>query len=62
MDVHINRLRDRLKDNKDIQIVTVRGLGYKAVKTADKPQGASRKTKSGKATLYSPAWARSSAC
>ena len=41
VDVHINRLRDRLKDNKDIQIVTVRGLGYKAVKTADKPQGAS---------------------
>ena len=37
VDVHINRLRDRLKDNKDIQIVTVRGLGYKAVKTA-KPQ------------------------
>ncbi len=34
VDVHINRLRDRLKDNKDIQIVTVRGLGYKAVKTS----------------------------
>ena len=32
VDVHINRLRDRLKDNHDIQIVTVRGLGYKAVK------------------------------
>lgn len=27
VDVHINRLRDRLKDNKDIQIVTVPGLG-----------------------------------
>lgn len=38
VDVHINRLRDRLKDNKDIQIVTVRGLGYKAVKTASKTQ------------------------
>ena len=36
VDVHINRLRDRLKDNKDIEIVTVRGLGYKAVK-AEKP-------------------------
>ena len=36
VDVHINRLRDRLKDNRDIQIVTVRGLGYKAVKTAQK--------------------------
>ena len=32
VDVHINRLRERLKDNKDFQIVTVRGLGYKAVK------------------------------
>ncbi len=32
VDVHINRLRDRLKDNKDFEIVTVRGLGYKAVK------------------------------
>lgn len=32
VDVHINRLRERLKDNHDIQIVTVRGLGYKAVK------------------------------
>lgn len=33
VDVHINRLRDRFKDNKDFEIVTVRGLGYKAVKT-----------------------------
>lgn len=32
VDVHINRLRDKLKDCCDIQIVTVRGLGYKAVK------------------------------
>ena len=32
VDVHINRLRERLKNNKDFQIVTVRGLGYKAVK------------------------------
>lgn len=32
VDVHINRIRDRLRDNKDIEIVTVRGLGYKAVK------------------------------
>ena len=32
VDVHINRLRDRLKGNRDIQIVTVRGLGYKAVR------------------------------
>jgi len=34
VDVHINRLRDRLKDNKDIEIITVRGLGYKAVKSS----------------------------
>ena len=32
VDVHINRLRERLKNNKDIEIITVRGLGYKAVK------------------------------
>ncbi|MBE6686394.1 MAG: response regulator transcription factor [Ruminococcaceae bacterium] len=32
VDVHINRIRDKLRDNEDIEIVTVRGLGYKAVK------------------------------
>ena len=32
VDVHINRLRDRFRDNKDFEIVTIRGLGYKAVK------------------------------
>jgi two-component system OmpR family response regulator len=32
VDVHINRLRDRFKNNIDFEIVTVRGLGYKAVK------------------------------
>ena len=32
VDVHINRLRDRFKSNEDFEIVTVRGLGYKAVK------------------------------
>ena len=31
VDVHINRLRDRFKNNPDFEIVTVRGLGYKAV-------------------------------
>ncbi len=31
VDVHINRLRERFKDNKDFEIVTIRGLGYKAV-------------------------------
>lgn len=31
VDVHINRLRERFKNNKDFEIITVRGLGYKAV-------------------------------
>ena len=32
VDVHINRLRDRFRTSPDFEIVTVRGLGYKAVK------------------------------
>lgn len=32
VDVHINRLRERFKDSCDFEIVTVRGLGYKAMK------------------------------
>lgn len=32
VDVHINRLRERFRDNPDFQIITVRGLGYKAVR------------------------------
>jgi DNA-binding response OmpR family regulator len=31
VDVHINRLREKFKNNPDFKIVTVRGLGYKAV-------------------------------
>lgn len=31
VDVHISRLRERFRDNKDFDIITVRGLGYKAV-------------------------------
>ena len=31
VDVHINRLRDKFKSNPDFELVTVRGLGYKAV-------------------------------
>ncbi|MEG1404224.1 MAG: response regulator transcription factor, partial [Oscillospiraceae bacterium] len=31
VDVHINRLRNRFKDNPDFKIVTIRGLGYKVV-------------------------------
>lgn len=34
LEVHISRLRDRFKNNPDFEIVTVRGLGYKAVKKA----------------------------
>lgn len=33
IDVHIKRLRDRFYDNDSFEIVTVRGLGYKAVLT-----------------------------
>lgn len=36
VDVHINRLRDRFKENPDFTIITVRGLGYKAVKKDEK--------------------------
>ena len=32
VDVHVNRLRDRFRDSKDFEIITVRGLGYKGVK------------------------------
>lgn len=32
VDVHINRLRDRFRENPDFEIQTVRGLGYRAVK------------------------------
>jgi len=32
IDVHIGRLRDRFKENKDFKIVTIRGVGYKVVK------------------------------
>lgn len=34
IDVHINRLRRKIQDNPDFEIVTVRGLGYKAVSKA----------------------------
>ena len=32
VDVHIGRLRDRFRDNRDFKIVTMRGVGYKVVK------------------------------
>jgi len=32
VNTHINRLRDKFADSEDFEIVTVRGLGYKAVK------------------------------
>ncbi|MEE0618479.1 response regulator transcription factor [Intestinibacter bartlettii] len=31
VDVHIKRIRERYRDSNDFEIVTVRGLGYKAV-------------------------------
>lgn len=31
VDVHVSRLRDRFRNNPDFDILTVRGLGYKAV-------------------------------
>ena len=33
VDVHIGRLRERFRDNPDFKIVTMRGVGYKVVKT-----------------------------
>lgn len=35
VNTHINRLRDRFADCTDFEIVTVRGLGYKAVKKVE---------------------------
>ncbi len=35
VNTHINRLRDRFRDCADFEIVTVRGLGYKAVKSIE---------------------------
>lgn len=32
IDVHIGRLRERLRENKDFRIVTMRGVGYKVEK------------------------------
>lgn len=32
VDVHIAKLRDRFRDNKDFKIVTMRGVGYKVVR------------------------------
>ena len=31
VDVHISRVRDRFRNSEDFEIVTVRGLGYKAI-------------------------------
>lgn len=32
LDVHMSRLRERLKKNEDFEIATIRGLGYRVVK------------------------------
>ena len=36
INTHINRLRERFSNNQDFEIVTIRGLGYKAVKKQGK--------------------------
>lgn len=36
INTHINRLRERFSNNQDFEIVTIRGLGYKAVKNNEK--------------------------
>ena len=36
VDVHIGRLRERLRKNEDLEIVTMRGIGYKVVKKHEK--------------------------
>lgn len=33
VDVHIGRLRDRFRDNSDFRIITIRGVGYKVMKS-----------------------------
>ena len=33
VDVHIGRLRERFRDNEDFKIVTLRGVGYKIMRT-----------------------------
>lgn len=35
VNVHINRLRQRFHDNADFKIMTIRGLGYKAVRISE---------------------------
>ena len=36
VDVHINRLREKFGNNNDFSIITVRGLGYKAIISEEK--------------------------
>lgn len=36
LDVHMSRLRERLKQNEDFEILTIRGLGYRLVKKDEK--------------------------
>lgn len=40
VDVHINRLRERLRWNQDVSIVTICGLGYKGVRLCDETKRA----------------------
>jgi DNA-binding response OmpR family regulator len=52
VNTHINRLRDRFSDCTDFEIVTVRGLGYKAVKNGNlvelsKPENGAKRIRNG---------------
>ena len=33
VEVHVGKLRERFRDNNDFKIVTIRGVGYKVVKS-----------------------------
>ena len=35
VDVHIKRIREKLEDVKEFEIVTIRGIGYKAITKKD---------------------------
>lgn len=54
VNVHINRLRTRFAHCDDFEIVTVRGLGYKAVrKTQGRTEGESMSKKGANRAAYS---------
>lgn len=58
VDVHVSRLRERFGRSPDFEIVTVRGLGYKAVVLASKLDGAAGASQSDRAKRSGHAPAR----